>query len=147
MNDAYLQYVSTLPPDERRKALAQLMGKAPDMVGSDQDILDVLSIGETNDQISDQDAAFARAQALRETPVAQGRQAGGVYTAANPLEQLAVVGKQIAGVVKEKQANDALGGLRKERTRKRGLYHKLTQSEKDAQDPFAGDPLNAPTEM
>ncbi|MEY2669564.1 MAG: hypothetical protein RJA59_2202, partial [Pseudomonadota bacterium] len=40
---------------------------------------------------------------------------------------LAVVGKQIAGVVKEKQANDALGGLRKERTRKRGLYHKLTQ--------------------
>ena len=72
-------------PEQQQQVLAQL---STDYKGQG---------GVANDQL-------AIAQGLRSTPSAEGRQAGRVYVAANPLEHIASAYKQRQGLDQEKTA-------------------------------------------
>jgi hypothetical protein len=69
--------------------------------------------------LSDREAALLlqqeQADALAETPAAEGRTAGRVYVAANPLEHLASAGRRIAGLRKQKKLAGEREQLGKER--------------------------------
>lgn len=78
-------WFNSLSPEEKQKALQRL---SMDYKGQG---------GIANEQL-------ATAQALRGTPTPEGRQAGRVYTAANPLEHIASAYKQRQGVDQEAEA-------------------------------------------
>lgn len=121
---AAMQYIQTLPPAERQAAMDRLMGREPQMQGSPEDIASVMGIGSVNDQLSDQEKAKAQAQALRDTGIPEGRTSrGGVYTAANPMEHIAALGRQAAGIYKESTAKDKEKELRTERDRLKSLMY------------------------
>lgn len=61
------------------------------------------------------DARRRRAQGMQETPMPQGRMAGRIYVAANPLEYLAAGLKQYAGRKDEQSANEELKQLQQQR--------------------------------
>jgi hypothetical protein len=78
--------------------------------------------------IPDQQAQLMRqqimAQRLQQTPTPQGRQAGGAFVAANPLEFLGAGMQQFAGMRKEQDATRQLDELRKQQIQARQLFGK-----------------------
>lgn len=77
----------------------------PEMVSS------MVEAGQTDDRMKLQANAQRMAQAMRQTPMAEGTQAGRIYVAASPLEHLSVALDRIRGGQGVDQAQQAMSGL------------------------------------
>lgn len=81
-------------------------------------------LGTIPGQISDQQATLSRANALRDMRGPQGTYTRGGYTAANPLEHLAYVGRQFKGGRAAQEAQGNISGMREQQGQTRGEYMK-----------------------
>lgn len=89
---------------------------------SDEDLNRLIELGVIPEEQAQLAKQIQQAQMLQQQQGPQGRQTGGIYTAANPLEFVGAGLQQYAGIRKERQAQEKLDELRKQQIMGRQLY-------------------------
>lgn len=82
----------------------------------------LMEAGLIPEQLSELDSQYAQAQALRETPNPEGRQAGRVYVAASPLEHIAAMLRRGRGRKDMKSVEEQRALLLKKQADARSAY-------------------------
>lgn len=95
-----------------RKAPAAPLAGAQGGNRIDPELLSLLMTYGDQLELTDQEKQLAQAHALRGTPMPEGRNAGRIYRAANPLEFLGAGLQQYAGARDEKALKKSTGELR-----------------------------------
>lgn len=120
MNDAYRQMLAPGTPQLPQSTPMQPMQTPmqPSGIGDynqlPPEVLEML-LGTYGDQLElgGLDAQLLQAQALRDTPMPEGRSTGRVYTAANPLEHIGAGIKQFQGMRDARRIGDEQEELRR----------------------------------